>query len=581
MEVGLKNKLITIFVICVAIALIGCASTGSSSSGAGVTSSVINAKYQNKGFNQAAMTTWGALNCHDPKLFQDDDGTYYVYSTDASIGNMHQRGLQVRTSKDLITWKCLPQSAIRNNWDKDMLDWVGQTNGNATSWAPTVIKQNGKYYMFHGIITDAVIDGDEGRPAAWIGLAISDKPEGPFIPAHKYDSTTYKQSALVRYVWSTRPTDTKTPGMNYRACKNNGGYSWFEGFGAIDPEFVYDITTGQMMTDEFGDYYMTYGSWKAGIALITVDNETFKPTYKGKVLDRPLDETEGASGIKLAGGYGAPWEGAQLIYNSETGYYYLFCSTGNLDNDYSVRVGRSKNVEGPFVDAQNQRMVDAYDASCRTTGHKILGAFVLGDGLGWRSLGGMSLLKITDTDTLTGKNKMVLCSHARTNFQPSFYFYVQTRQLYFTKDGWPVLNPNEYSGENLKQFTVADLAGTYDVVMTVRSIEKGDVPAFGGILNSNINKADGMETESVEVTFNPDGTISGAYTGKWTLATDGYNAEFSLEKDGKYLGKFNGLFTPAIDWAKKEGNRNVITFSAVCGELNQPKTGEHLFGNKK
>lgn len=567
------------FLFLLSIICVSCASNGSAKSGP--SKGVIEAKYQNKGFNQANQSTWGALNCHDPKLFQDDDGTYYVYSTDASIGNMHQRGLQVRTSKDLISWKCLSQSAIRGNWDKDMLDWVGQTPGDGTTWAPTVIKQNGKYYMFHGIITDAVIDGFDGRPAAWIGLAIADKPEGPFIPAHKYDSKTYKQSALVRYVWANRPTDTKTPNMDYRKCKNSAGYSWFDGFGAIDPEFVYDITSGNMVTDEYGDYYMTYGSWKAGIALITVDNETFKPTYKGQVLDRPLDETKDAYGVKIAGGIGAPWEGAQLVYNSETGYFYLFCSTGDLVNDYSVRVGRSKDVAGPYIDAQKQKMADVAGQSCRTTGHKILGGFVFGDGLGWRSMGGMSLLKISDVDNLTGKNKMVLCAHSRTNFLSDFYFYVQTRQLYFNKDGWPILNPNEYAGESLKQFTVNDLVGTYDVVLTVRDMEVGDVPGFGGVLKSNVVKADAKETQSVEVTFNADGTLSGAYTGSWKLLEDGYSTVIVLEKDGKKLGSFDGLFTPATDWAKKEGNRNVITFTALCGIINEPETGEHLFGNKK
>src|SRR5574344_2055740 len=94
------------------------------------------------GSTGSGQSSWGALNCHDPKLFQDDDGTYYVYSTDASIGNVHQPGLQVRSSKDLVHWECSPKSALQNNWDKDFLSWVGQNTGSATTWAPTVIKQN-------------------------------------------------------------------------------------------------------------------------------------------------------------------------------------------------------------------------------------------------------------------------------------------------------------------------------------------------------------------------------------------------------------------------------------------------------
>ena len=54
------------------------------------------------GAQTSVQGTWGALNCHDPKLFQDADGTYYVYSTDAAIGDFGEKGLQIRTSKDLV-----------------------------------------------------------------------------------------------------------------------------------------------------------------------------------------------------------------------------------------------------------------------------------------------------------------------------------------------------------------------------------------------------------------------------------------------------------------------------------------------
>ena len=43
-------------------------------------------------------------------------------------------------------------------------------------------------------------------------------------------------------------------------------------------------------------------------------------------------------------------EGAAVIYVKETDYYYLFQSYGWLGNDYDIRVGRSKNVMGPYVD---------------------------------------------------------------------------------------------------------------------------------------------------------------------------------------------------------------------------------------
>ncbi len=578
----MKKILLVVFAIVLHFVLIGCASTSAAAKGGSSNfSTTIANKYTNKGFAEANMASWGALNCHDPKLFQDDDGTYYIYSTDASIGGAGAKGLQIRKSKDLVTWTCSTTTAIRNNWDKEMVDWTGQEMGSASSWAPTVIKQNGKYYMFHGMMLDGLKDGDDPRPTAWIGLAISDKAEGPFIPAHKYDPATYKQSTLVRYTWSQRPTSTKVKGVNYRPCKNCAFYSWHDGFGAIDPEFVIDVATSEYMKDEFGNYYMTYGSFKEGIALITVDGKTFKPAYKGEVFDKPLDEIDGAWGKKVAGGFGACYEGSQMIYNSRTGYYYMFCSCGALEKDYSIRVGRSKSVTGPFLDAQDQDMAAVSGETARTVGHKILGGFVFPQEFGWRSLGGMSILNISEKDELTGNNKIVLCAHARTSFLPNYFFYAQTRQLYFNEDGWPVLNPNEYTGEGLRKFTKEEIAGYYDTVLTVRDILRGDVAQPAGLPPiPDTNIADGYETNSQDIILSADGKISGNYEGTWSLSEDGYSITFNLEESGKKLGVFKGIVTDATDWGRKDSNRKTISFTTVCGDNGSLKSGEHFFGNR-
>ena len=47
---------------------------------------------------------WGAVNAHDPALVKGDDGRWYVFSTDASAGDFHRCGVQVRVSDDLIHW---------------------------------------------------------------------------------------------------------------------------------------------------------------------------------------------------------------------------------------------------------------------------------------------------------------------------------------------------------------------------------------------------------------------------------------------------------------------------------------------
>ena len=46
--------------------------------------------------------SWGAVNAHDPSIVRGDDGRWYVFSTDASTGDVHQCGIPVRVSEDLI-----------------------------------------------------------------------------------------------------------------------------------------------------------------------------------------------------------------------------------------------------------------------------------------------------------------------------------------------------------------------------------------------------------------------------------------------------------------------------------------------
>lgn len=42
-------------------------------------------------------------------------------------------------------------------------------------------------------------------------------------------------------------------------------------------------------------------------------------------------------------------EGPEIIYNTETGYYYLFVAYDALDIPYNTRVCRSKSITGPYL----------------------------------------------------------------------------------------------------------------------------------------------------------------------------------------------------------------------------------------
>ena len=90
----------------------------------------------------------------DPFVLLDGDN-YYLYCTSAPDG------YKVYVSSDLTTWKdggyCLRRDDVM---------------GEGGFWAPEVLKRGGKYYM--------VYTADEH-----IGIAVADRPEGPFTQQNK------------------------------------------------------------------------------------------------------------------------------------------------------------------------------------------------------------------------------------------------------------------------------------------------------------------------------------------------------------------------------------------------------------
>ena len=560
-------------------------------------------KYSNPAFsNPDAMgqANWGTLNCHDPKIFQDDDGTYYVYSTDAAIGGQGQKGLQIRSSTDLVHWKSLATSAIQRKWDRDWLRYTNFNMVNASTWAPTIIKQNGLYYLIHGIIVDSRAPG---HPDAAITLTIASSATGPFYPANEAASkdakiaaalsklgVKYEQSTIVRYSWEDRAQTNRDPKIKNIESFNLASYntqtgeygeaSWNGGFGGIDPEFVADVATGKNVEYDIEGrkcYGLTYGSWKGGIALIYIDSVSLKPVNPatGEELDVPADSVEGAFGTCIAGGYGAAYEGAQVIYNSDTGYYYCFVSMGALDWEYRVGVGRAKEVTGPYIDGSGKNMLFERNVAndYHAYGSKIIGSCALDGEYNFRCQGGQSILRTAD-------GKVLFACHSRTNFLPGYFFFLQVHQMFFTEDGWPVLNQNEYyedanTKEALAPLTKSDVAGTYDAILTVRGTEKGDFQPFAQPTPiPAVSQDDAIPTPSKELRLEADGSVSGAYKGKWSLGADGYTVKIALDN----IGEFNGYALKAVDWAKKKGDtRKVITFTAIDGE----NSGEYLWGNKR
>lgn len=105
----------------------------------------------------------------DPSVIKAEDGYFYAYATEDDWGGTN--GLHIVPiirSTDLVNW-----TFVTNAFSQKPT-WKNQ----GFIWAPDINLVNGKYYLYYSYSL-------WGDPNPGIGLAIADKPEGPFTDLGK------------------------------------------------------------------------------------------------------------------------------------------------------------------------------------------------------------------------------------------------------------------------------------------------------------------------------------------------------------------------------------------------------------
>lgn len=208
------------------------------------------------------------------------------------------RGLPMHSSKDLVHWTRL------DNVLPTLPGWAKAAHPKANDvWAPDISFTNGEYRLYYAV-------SSFGTSESTIGLL----------------TNTTLNPADASYKWVDRGPILAT----------KKGDDW----NAIDPA---------AFTDADGQTWLAAGSYWTGIKLFKVDAGT------GKIVagDKPRS-------IARRPGKNTAIE-APFISRHD-GYYYLWvsfdaCCKG-ADSTYNIRVGRSKSVEGPYVDRDGTPMTD-------------------------------------------------------------------------------------------------------------------------------------------------------------------------------------------------------------------------------
>lgn len=451
------------------------------------------------------------VSVHDPAIVKGEDGKYDIFGSH----------LAVAETKDLINWVQV-NAGVKNNNPvipdvftemREAFEWA-QTS---TFWAPDVIRlQDGKYHMYY-------CNCQGSKPLSALGMAVSDNVAGP-----------YKNLGILL----KSGMDSKEPdedGNLYQA--------------AIDPNTV----DPNVFYDKDGRLWMVYGSYSGGIFSKEMDAVTGLPLESGY-------------GKKLLGGNHLRIEAPYILYNKDTDYYYLFLSFGGLDSDggYNIRVSRSKNPDGPYTDSMGQDMVDCKgpdnttfsDITAMKYGTKLMGNYKFlwkegeegGERKGYLSPGHNSCLYQEET------GKYFIIYHTR--FENSGERHqVRVHQMFFNKDGWPVITPYRYTGERIGAYTEKSVAGEYKFINHGRSISA-------------------EMKESVLINLKSNGKITGEVTGNWEFSGDN---TITLHMEDK---NYEGVVCMQYD---DDGKKYVMTFTALCQETGEAVWGSGLkaFGSLK
>jgi arabinan endo-1,5-alpha-L-arabinosidase len=442
------------------------------------------------------------VSVHDPSVLEGEDGEYYIFGSH----------LAVAKTNDFMNWTYVNQGVKNDNTVipnvvnnmKEAFEWSHSN----TFWAPDVVQlNNGSYVMYY-----CNCKGDE--PLSCLGMAVSDSIQGP-----------YTNKGLIL-----------KSGMGADLMDEDGNlYQATTDPNVVDPDVFYD---------EEGRLWMLYGSYSGGIFIKEMNPETGEPLDSGY-------------GKKLLGGNHLRIEGPYIIYNPETEYYYMYLSFGGLDSDggYNIRVCRSKNPDGPYVDSMGQEMTDCKgpsgsyfsDVTAMQYGTKLMGnyKFLWEEGEegeernGYLSPGHNSCIYREET------NQYFIIYHTRMENNGEDH-EVRVHQMFFNEDGWPVIAPYRYAEEKITPCSKDAVSTAYKFINHGREI------------SADIN-------ESVDIELKSNGSITGAIEGSWELSGD-YDITLTIDKD-----VYKGVFLKQWD---EDGKKYVMTFTALCSE-----TGVSVWGS--
>ena len=510
-----------------------------------VTDNDLSKAYEARAYNKRVV-------CHDPSIVVDDitnpsSPTYYIYGShlgrgkttaaknyqewstfkagEEATGNVNslfanKQGTLVNYANayasHLITEvkNCKGETVKFGNFNAHGWQYKDNTV-KGMQWAPDIVynKTMKKWCMYMSL------NGDNWCSS--IVCFVSDNIEGPWVYQGpvvfsgfqgSYAHNSYAAADDWKHTDFAIATGETSLPTRYKIGKSWGTY-WPN---CIDPCVFYD---------DNDNLWMSYGSWSGGIFMIKLDKTnglrdytyTFPYEVNGKVTTPGAASANCTSdpyfGKKIAGGY---YVSGEASYIQKIGkYYFLFMSYGGLTSDggYQMRIFRSENPDGPFVDCYGtSALFKSYKMNYSSTTADNRGVLLFG-GYQWDAMSGAEIAQGHNSAFVDKQNRSFVVYHTRFSNGGEGH-QVRVHQLFLNDEGWLMAAPFEFDGETITDAAIASKASIADADIA------GDYQFMRHQYGQN-TKAKAFETP-VNITLNADGTITGAEKGTWkrTAGTD-------------------------------------------------------------
>ena len=527
------------------------------------------------------------VSVHDPSVVWDANSkTYYIFgshrasakSKDMMSWTAFTAPWQTATSKDAANKDAFTTPAVKKvkKGGKEIdlpafnaHDWSAAIAKSGTvswgsidrnMWAPDVIwnptmKKWCMYLSINGLKWNSSII-----------LLTSDNIEGPYL---------YQAPVVIGgfNVTSNSGTDYKLTDLELVIGelstlpeRYNVGDKWGDRYpNNIDPCVFFD---------EQGKLWMSYGSWSGGIWMLELDEKTglrdYDVTYELKGTGNGIT-VDPYFGKKIAGGYYVSGEASYIEHIGN--HYFLFMSYGGLqaggkaddynNGGYQMRVFRSEDPDGPYIDARNTDAVfTSYKLNFGPNANDNRGINIFGAYGDW---GNQAVGK--NGERAQGHNSIIAAEDGRTYLVYHTRFQnrgeeheVRVHQVFQNKDGWLVAAPFEYTGETVKS----------DDIATSQQIATANIPGTYKLLihKFKLDHTKKQAQKPVEIELKADGTITGEATGTWTN-TEGTSYISIKLQSSSYA--YEGVM---IEQTLEPTNDKAVAFTAVN------RSGETIWGYK-